>query len=108
MVHVPSLRRLITYALMSGAVASVTFLSAQTPAPPAKPVFVDGQAQIVPAFEDQSQWVRQTLWVETEFDSDKDGKRDRVFTDVTHKHRAVLARGLLLQEERRIAEPNGT
>jgi X-Pro dipeptidyl-peptidase len=49
----------------------------------AKPVFTDGQAQIVPAFQDPAQWIRQTLWVETEFDSDKDGKRDRVFTDVT-------------------------
>jgi X-Pro dipeptidyl-peptidase len=68
---------------MSGAAASVTWLSAQTPASPAKPVFVDGQAQIVPEFQDAAQWVRQTLWVETEFDSDKDGGRDRVFTDVT-------------------------
>ena len=50
---------------------------------PARPVFVDGQAQIVPAFQDAVQWIRQTLWVETEFDSDRDGKRDRVFVDVT-------------------------
>jgi X-Pro dipeptidyl-peptidase len=59
-------------------------LAAQTPPPsPARPIFADGQAQIVPAFEDQSQWIRQTLWVETEFDSDGDGRRDRVFVDVT-------------------------
>ena len=51
--------------------------------PPAKPVFVDGQAQIVPAFQDAAQWIRQTLWVETEFDSDGDGKRDRMHVDVT-------------------------
>jgi len=50
---------------------------------PARPVFVDGQAQIVPAFQDAAQWIKQTLWVETEFDSDRDGKRDRVFVDVT-------------------------
>ena len=49
----------------------------------AQPAFVDGQAQIVPAFEDPAQWIRHTLWVETEFDSDGDGKRDRVFVDVT-------------------------
>ncbi|MCX6923879.1 MAG: Xaa-Pro dipeptidyl-peptidase, partial [Verrucomicrobia bacterium] len=49
----------------------------------AGPVFKDGQAQIVPAFEDSKQWIRQSLWVETEFDSDGDGKRDRVFVDVT-------------------------
>ena len=47
------------------------------------PVFTDGQAQIVPGFQDAEQWIRQTLWVETEFDSDGDGKRDRVFVDVT-------------------------
>jgi len=62
-------------------------LSAQSSAPAsaaqAKPVFADGQAQIVPAFQDAALWIRQTLWVETEFDSDKDGKRDRVFVDVT-------------------------
>ena len=57
---------------------------AQTGAP-AKigPVFVDGQAQIVPAFQDAAQWIKQSLWVETEFDSDGDGKRDRMFVDVT-------------------------
>src|SRR6187200_2731132 len=59
----------------------LTILGAQ--AERAKPIFADGQAQIVPAFQDQAQWIRQTLWVETEFDSDGDGKRDRVFTDVT-------------------------
>ena len=49
----------------------------------ARPVFVDGQAQVVPAFQDSTQWIRQRLWVETEFDSDGDGKRDRVHVDVT-------------------------
>ena len=47
------------------------------------PVFADGQAQIVPGFQDAAQWIRQSLWVETEFDSDGNGKRDRVFVDVT-------------------------
>ena len=32
------------------------------------PVFRDGQAQVVPAFEDPEEWIRQELWVETEFD----------------------------------------
>ena len=53
------------------------------PAGPARPLFRDGQAQVVKAFEDPAGWVRETLWVETEFDSDGDGRRDRVFTDVT-------------------------
>ena len=65
--------------------ASVLALTAgfATETPAARPVFRDGQAQIVPAFEDPAQWIRQSLWVETTFDSDGDGKRDRVFVDVT-------------------------
>lgn len=72
-------------------VALVSYAGARAPglqqpsASPAKPVFVDGQAQIVPAFEDQTQWVRHRLWVETEFDSDGDKKRDRVHVDVTRQ-----------------------
>ena len=53
------------------------------PAQTARPVFVDGQAQVVAAFEDPALWIQQTLFVETEFDSDGDGKRDRMFVDVT-------------------------
>jgi len=47
------------------------------------PVFVNGQASVVPGFQDKAQWIKQELWVETEFDSDGDGKRDRVHVDVT-------------------------
>ena len=47
------------------------------------PVFENGQAQIVPGFQDATLWIHQELWVETEFDSDGDGKRDRVHVDVT-------------------------
>ncbi|HEX3866532.1 MAG TPA: Xaa-Pro dipeptidyl-peptidase [Gemmatimonadaceae bacterium] len=49
----------------------------------ATPTFVDGMAQVVPAFADSAQWVHQELWVETNFDSDHDGKPDRVHVDVT-------------------------
>jgi len=48
----------------------------------AGPVFVDGQAQIVPAFQDSTQWIRGELWVETEFDTDGDGELDRVHVAV--------------------------
>jgi X-Pro dipeptidyl-peptidase len=68
------------------AVGFSSFLSAQSSPPAAskaRPVFVDGQAQIVPEFADEKQWIRHTLWVETQFDSDGDGKRDRVYVDVT-------------------------
>lgn len=49
----------------------------------AKPIFKDGEAQIVKAFEDPDMWIREDLWVETEFDSDGDGKADRMHVDVT-------------------------
>src|SRR5689334_17777191 len=49
----------------------------------AAPIFVNGMAQIVPAFQDSSQWIRQDLWVETSIDSDRNGKKDRVHVDVT-------------------------
>lgn len=49
----------------------------------AVPVFKDGEAQIVAEFENPNRWIRQDLWVETEFDSDGDGKPDRMHVDVT-------------------------
>jgi X-Pro dipeptidyl-peptidase len=47
------------------------------------PVFKDGMAQVVPAFDDSTAWVHQELWVETGFDTDGDGKPDRMHVDVT-------------------------
>ena len=49
---------------------------------PAQPIFRDGQAQVVPAFADSTQWIRHHLWVEAEFDSDGDGRHDRLHVDV--------------------------
>jgi X-Pro dipeptidyl-peptidase len=49
----------------------------------AAPVFADGQAQVVSAFSNPKEWVQHDLWVETEFDSDGDGRRDRMHVDVT-------------------------
>lgn len=57
---------------------------AAAPAPadePLRPVVEDGVMQSV--FTDRDTWVRQELWVETEFDSDGDGLLDRVHVDVT-------------------------
>src|SRR5512133_1739998 len=47
------------------------------------PVVVDGMVEKIKEFEDPSQWIKEDLWVETEFDSDGDGKADRMHTDVT-------------------------
>lgn len=62
---------------------------------PAKPFFEDGEAQIVDRFSDPDMWIRHDLWVETEFDSDGDGKKDRVHVDVT-RPRQTETEGLKL------------
>lgn len=71
----------VTSSAFFAALLFATPVLAQGPA--AQPVFVDGQAQVVPAFANSTEWIREHLWVETEFDSDRDGKRDRVHVDVT-------------------------
>lgn len=58
-------------------------LSLLLQATPTVPVFVDGQAQVVPGFADPSGWIQHDLWVETELDSDGDGLFDRMHVDVT-------------------------
>jgi len=47
------------------------------------PVVVNGEAQKIPAFVDPNKWIKHDLWVETEFDTDGDGKKDRMHVDVT-------------------------
>lgn len=49
----------------------------------AVPYFKNGEAQVVEAFKDESNWIRHDLWVETTFDSDYDGKKDRMHVSVT-------------------------
>jgi X-Pro dipeptidyl-peptidase len=47
------------------------------------PVIKDGQTQVISEFNDPDLWIRHDLWVETEFDSDGNGKPDRMHVDVT-------------------------
>jgi len=47
------------------------------------PVVVDGEVQKIKEFENPNDWIREDLWVETEFDTDGDGLRDRMHVDVT-------------------------
>ena len=49
----------------------------------ALPVFENGEAQVVPAFENRDDWIRHDLWVETDFDTDGDLKPDRMHVSVT-------------------------
>lgn len=48
-----------------------------------RPHIVNGQAQVVSGFENPDSWIREDLWVETEFDSDGDGLLDRMYVAVT-------------------------
>jgi X-Pro dipeptidyl-peptidase len=68
-----------------GTLAVTTALAGPTLAdsPGVGPIFQDGQAQVVPEFSDPDTWIRQQLWVETEFDTDGDGRLDRMHVDVT-------------------------
>ncbi|WP_218962629.1 Xaa-Pro dipeptidyl-peptidase [Sphingobacterium sp. 1.A.5] len=47
------------------------------------PVIKEGEAQVVEGFNTPDKWIREDLWVETEFDTDGDGKLDRMHMDVT-------------------------
>lgn len=49
----------------------------------AAPIFENGEAQVVPAFENPDSWIREDLWVETDFDTDGDGDPDRMHVGVT-------------------------
>ena len=54
--------------VLLGVLATPLLAACQTPEVAA--IFVDGQAQVVPAFADTAQWIRHDLWVETEVDTD--------------------------------------
>ncbi|WP_179335534.1 Xaa-Pro dipeptidyl-peptidase [Winogradskyella costae] len=63
---------------------SISIIScAQNTTEKTTPIFKDGEAQIVEAFSDTNKWIRHDLWVETEFDTDGDGKPDRMHVAVT-------------------------
>ena len=68
---------------LAAPVAAPTLLAQEPAAEKAAPVFQDGQAQVVEAFRNPRDWVRHWLWVETDFDTDGDGKLDRMHVDVT-------------------------
>jgi X-Pro dipeptidyl-peptidase len=50
------------------------------------PIFKEGQAQIVADFIAPENWIRHDLWVETTFDTDGDGKLDRMHVAVTRPY----------------------
>ena len=68
--------------VLTALVLMATVLTAQAQT---KPVFENGMAQIVDGFANESDWIREQLWVETEFDSDGDGNLDRVHVSVVRQ-----------------------
>ncbi len=70
--------QLVVSALVTSVTTQAGFAQEKT-----LPVFVDGLAQAVEGFSDPGGWVQHDLWVQTEFDSDGDGKFDRMHVDVT-------------------------
>jgi X-Pro dipeptidyl-peptidase len=73
------LRLLLLGVLLAASLGVPAALRAQQRA---APVMADGQAQVVPEFTDTAQWVVHDLWVETSFDSDGDGRPDRMHVSV--------------------------
>ncbi|MBL8730795.1 MAG: Xaa-Pro dipeptidyl-peptidase [Planctomycetes bacterium] len=69
--------------------------AAQDAAAPAKaaPVFENGEAQVVPEFKNTKQWIREWVFVEAPFDSDGDGRPDRLHVDIT-RPRQTASEGL--------------
>lgn len=47
------------------------------------PYFRNGEAQPVSAFDTPDEWIKQDVWVETTFDSDVDGQKDRMHVFLT-------------------------
>lgn len=60
-----------------------------------QPVFKHGEAQVVQAFANASEWIQEELWVETEFDSDSNGRMDRMHVFLT-RPRQTQTEGLKL------------
>ncbi|MCB0398576.1 MAG: Xaa-Pro dipeptidyl-peptidase [Winogradskyella sp.] len=72
-----------SYSFLLIALAVSTLSFAQETTEKAAPIFKDGEAQIVEAFNNPEKWVHHDLWVETEFDTDGDGELDRMHVSVT-------------------------
>jgi X-Pro dipeptidyl-peptidase len=55
------------------------------------PVIQNGMLVPVAEFADSTQWIRTRVWVETDYDTDGDGRKDRVHADVTRPAAAEQA-----------------
>lgn len=79
-------RRLTRTAALLTAVIAGAGLAAAAPAyaspEPAEPTFVDGLSQAV-FTKNSAEWINEEAWVESDVDSDRDGKPDLVHIDVS-------------------------
>lgn len=71
------------YTFLVSCFVLMTFSASSQEGEKAVPVFENGEAQIVEAFNNPDDWLRHDLWVEAEFDTDGDGKKDRMHVSVT-------------------------
>ncbi|HSF53387.1 MAG TPA: CocE/NonD family hydrolase, partial [Algoriphagus sp.] len=85
----------MNYSRTSAILSLLFFLNSFSLLAQVKPIFENGEAQIVPELKDSANWIRHDLWVETEFDTDGDGKKDRMHVDVT-RPRQTETEGLKL------------
>jgi len=61
---------------------SLLFNTSHAQSPPTL-IFENGEAQKVPAFSNEDSWLKEEMWVEAPFDTDGDGKPDRIHVMVT-------------------------
>ncbi|WP_299765583.1 Xaa-Pro dipeptidyl-peptidase [uncultured Dokdonia sp.] len=77
------MKRYSILSLLAIVIAGCVVSCKQETTPKTTPVFLDGEAQIVSAFEDPDSWIRHDLWVETDFNTDGDDTMDRMHVSVT-------------------------
>ena len=75
--------KIFSYCIAIGLTLASTALAQKDVETKTTPVFVDGEAQEVAAFKGEANRINHDLWVETEFDSDGNGKLDRVHVSVS-------------------------
>ncbi|PJJ63315.1 Xaa-Pro dipeptidyl-peptidase [Compostimonas suwonensis] len=80
--RVPRVVAAVAIPVLAAGLAFTAPLAAQAAPAPAVPTFQDGLSQAV-FTKTSSQWIRQEVWVQSEVDSDNDGKDDLVHIDVT-------------------------
>jgi len=80
-----SCESVLAFRLSRWALIAVAIMSTLPAQKKARPVFVDGMAQVVEGFKDRDQWIRHDLWVETTFDTDGDKKPDRMHVGVVRQ-----------------------